>query len=98
MSKQSSLIKFTGKMDGISFYETKNGHFARRAKGPSKNRIMTDAKFQRTRENMTEFSSIALAGKLFRKPLQPVAALTDSNLRHRLSKLFRGVLKRSDGR
>lgn len=97
MSKQKSLVKFQGKMDGISFYETKGGHFARMAKGPSRQRILTDPKFKRTRENLTEFTSLALARKLFRSSVRSVSNLTDGELHLRLSTVFRGMAKRSDG-
>ena len=43
MSIQSGLIKLTGKMDGISFYKTKDGiHMARKAGGPDRHRIFND--------------------------------------------------------
>ncbi len=97
MPKQESLIKFTGKMDGISFYKNKDGHFARKANGPDKNRILTHPKFQRTRENISEFSSLSITAKIFQAAFKPVSILMDSNLRNRLVKVFRVTVKSAEG-
>jgi len=56
MSKQTSIVKFKSKMDGISFYEQGGIAVARMAKGPGKERIMKDPAYQRTRESLSEYS------------------------------------------
>lgn len=97
MSKQSSLVKFQGKMDGVSFYRKKGGHFARMANGPSKQRILTHPKMARTRENISEFGGLAVMTKSFHDTLSKVSNLTDTNLRSRTAKVFRVITKRSAG-
>lgn len=97
MSKQSGLIKFQGKMDGISFYRKKGGHFARMANGPRKERIFTDPKFARTRENISEFNGLSVMVNSFRQTLKPVSNFIDGDLRKRTVRIFRTITKRSDG-
>jgi hypothetical protein len=66
MSKQVGLIKLKGNLGDVSFYQSEGDHLARMASGPSKERIMTDQAFQRTRENNAEFGGSAKAAKAFR--------------------------------
>ena len=65
MARQSSLIKIEGTIDNLTFYKSADGHFVRSKGGVSKNRIMNDPAFVRTRENGAEFSSIVGSGKNF---------------------------------
>src|SRR6187551_2063957 len=98
MSKQSSLITFTGKMNGISFYQNRKGdHLARKAKGPSKERILTDPNFARTRENLSEFTGLALSVASFTKVFASVKNMKDGQLRTRLVKILRSIAKRNQG-
>src|SRR6187549_3853749 len=98
MSKQSSLIKFTGKMGGISFYKRKDGsHMARQAGGVTKERIMTDPKFARTRENLSEFAGLNRAVSSFTQMLNVVKNYKDGTLRGRLSRILRSIIKQSEG-
>lgn len=66
MAKYNSLIKIEGQIDGLSFYKTADGTFVRKSGGVSRSRIMNDANFARTRENMNEFSEVARCNKLMR--------------------------------
>lgn len=62
--------------------------------GVSKNRIMNDPAFVRTRENLTEFTSVATAGKLIRMALGPmVFKAKDSKLTSRLVKVLSEIKK-----
>jgi hypothetical protein len=97
MSKQSSLITFTGKMDGISFYKKNGVHLARKANGPSRSRILTDPKFVRTRENLSEFTGLALSVSSFTQVFTSVKNLKDGQLRGRLVKILRSIAKRHQG-
>jgi hypothetical protein len=98
MSKQSSLITFTGKMGGISFYKRKDGaHMARQAGGVTKERIMTDPKFARTRENLSEFAGLNRAVSSFTQMLNVVKNYKDGTLRGRLSRILRSIIKQSEG-
>jgi hypothetical protein len=97
MPKQSSLITFTGKMDGISFYKKNGQHLARKAGGPSRSRIMNDPKFARTRENLTEFSGLAVSVSSFTQMFSAVKNFKDGTLRGRLVKILRSITKLADG-
>ena len=66
MARENSILKLKGKLDGMSFYKTSEGYHVRVKGGIEKERIMNDATFERTRENMSEFGNINKAGKLIR--------------------------------
>ncbi|RYD71675.1 MAG: hypothetical protein EOP53_23260, partial [Sphingobacteriales bacterium] len=66
MARQEGIIKFKGKIGDLAFYKTKDGYQARTKGGVSAERIATDPRYQRTRENGAEFGRAAKAGKLFR--------------------------------
>jgi hypothetical protein len=94
MSKQTSLVTFTGKMGGISFFQRRNGEYAaRKSGGPKKERILTDPAFERTRENMSEFGGLAMAVGSLSRVFSPVKNLRDTGLRGRASKLFRTMMR-----
>jgi hypothetical protein len=89
MGKLNGLIKITGTFDNLTFYKTADGYFVRTKGGISKQRILTDSAFVRTRENISEFTHTAQAAKLFR---QSVGLLLhhakDSKLSSRMMQLF----------
>jgi hypothetical protein len=92
MAKQNSLVRIEGTIDNLTFYKNANGHFVRSKGGVSKNRIMNDPAFVRTRENGVEFSSIAGSGKLLRTALGSMLfSAKDSGLTSRLVKVMAQV-------
>lgn len=96
MAKLRSLIKLEGTMEDLTFYKGADGYFVRTKGGVSKNRIMNDPAFARTRENGAEFGSIAGSGKLLRTALGPmVFRAKDSKLTSRLVKVL-GQIKNLD--
>lgn len=96
MAKLKSLIKLEGTMEDLTFYKGADGYFVRAKGGVSKNRIMNDPAFARTRENGAEFGSIATSGKLLRTALGPmVFRAKDSKLTSRLVKVM-GQIKNLD--
>lgn len=96
MAKLKSLIKLEGTMEDLTFYKGADGYFVRTKGGVSKNRIMNDPAFARTRENGAEFGSIASSGKLLRTALGPmVFRAKDSKLTSRLVKVM-GQIKNLD--
>ena len=66
MGKLDGIIKIQGTLDNLTFYKSADGHIVRTKGGVSKNRIMHDPAFQRTRENGSEFGESAHAGKMLR--------------------------------
>jgi len=69
MAKQDSFIKIKGTLDGLTFYKSIDGHLVRKKGGVSRERIMTEANFVRTRENIAEFGLTAHAGRLLRSSI-----------------------------
>lgn len=96
MAKLKSLIKLEGTMEDLTFYKGTDGYLVRTKGGVSKNRIMNDPAFARTRENGAEFGSIAGSGKLLRTALGPmIFKAKDSKLTSRLVKAL-GQIKNLD--
>lgn len=96
MAKLKSLIKLEGTMEDLTFYKGSEGYLVRTKGGVSKNRIMNDPAFARTRENGNEFGSIASSGKLLRNALGPmIFKAKDSKMTSRLVKVM-GQIKNLD--
>ncbi len=67
MAKQKGPLKIVGSLEDINFYKLKKGYAVRMKGGVDKDRILNEARFVRTRENMSEFGHCATAGKYLRK-------------------------------
>lgn len=66
MGKLTGLIQFTGKFDGLSFYEMNGEIVVRKTGGFDGEKIKTNSNYIRVRENSSEFAQSAKAGKCFR--------------------------------
>jgi len=98
MSKQTGLIKLKGNIGGISFYKSSGEDLARRANGPSKERILKDPSFIRTRENNAEFGGCAGIAKAMRMALiSAIQNKSDARVSARLTKLFKEVNLKGTG-
>ena len=97
MSKQTGLIKLKGNLGGISFFQSEGKHLAKMASGPDKERILKDARFQRTRENNSEFGGSAIAAKAFRHAFAPVISMADARFSSRLTGIFKEINKKGEG-
>ena len=94
MAKLKSLLKIEGTLGGITFYKTKDGNLVREKGGVSKEKILNDPRYARTRENMQEFSSSAKACKLLRDAISPLlSSAKDSGVNARLLKIMSAILK-----
>lgn len=94
MARQKGILKVEGTIGDITFYKTQDGHLAKSKGGVSKERILTDPKFIRTRENGAEFGSAGLSGKLLRDNIRPImATAADNRVTSRLTKLMTQILK-----
>jgi len=93
MAQQESIIKLKGKIGDLTFFKTKAGYQARQVTGVSADRLATDPKFQRTRENNAEFGAGGIAAKKLRQALRPMILLTyDTKMPQRLfSRMMRVV-------
>ncbi|WP_121665499.1 hypothetical protein [Mesonia aquimarina] len=70
MARLKGIIKLEGTLDNLTFYKGEDGYLVRTKGGVSKDRIMNDPAFVRTRENGFEFGHSATAGKLLRKSVR----------------------------
>lgn len=95
MAKQAGYIKLEGTIGDLSFYKNRDGNFiARRKGGVSKKRLMTDPRFQRTRENMQEFSKAATAAKFLKNSFREIELKSNGGkLHNRLYSVAMKVVK-----
>lgn len=95
MAKQKSANKLRGTIGDITYYKSRHdGFLAREKGGVDGNRIKTDPRFARTRENGAEFGRGGAAGKLLRSALmQLIASAKDGRMTSRLTKQMITVLK-----
>ena len=90
MAKQESHIKISGSIDGLTYYNSKNGYKLRKKKTVTKEQVLTGESFERTRENNSEFTRAANAGKLLREALND--QLKPVNRSRTGTRLFAGML------
>ena len=74
MAKHNGIIPIKGTVGNMTFLDTRDGLIVRKKSNFDGNRIASDARFVRTRENMAEFSRAGNAGKVLR---QALAAIID---------------------
>jgi hypothetical protein len=92
MAKYKSLFKVEGTLGEVTFYKGADGYYVRSKGGVSKNRILNDPNFARTRENLTEFGQTARSGKLLRQSINSLLAdAKDSRVTSRLTKVLSQV-------
>ncbi len=92
MARQTGLMKYKGKLGGISHYKTQDGHLAREAGGVSGERIASDPAFVRTRENGAEFGSSAASGKTLRTAIYAMLqTASDNRVVSRLTKVMTDI-------
>lgn len=69
MGSQKGPLRIEGNVGNLSFFKTQDGHQVRMKSGPSGDKMRTDKRFARTRQNWAEFARAAGAAKLLRKSL-----------------------------
>lgn len=93
MPKQIGQVKILGTIDDRIYYKTKYGYISRAKGNLNRERILNDPCFERTRENMSEFSRAATAGCLFRKAFfLSTKVIKDGGMYLRLNKLMRRIM------
>ncbi|MGL2962778.1 hypothetical protein ACSVH2_03025 [Flavobacterium sp. RSB2_4_14] len=89
MGKLNGILKIQGTLDNLTFYKSADGHLVRTKGGVSKQRVMNDPAFVRTRENGVEFGHSASSGKMFRQAIGGmVFKAKDRKLTSRLVKVM----------
>lgn len=79
MARQKGIMKLEGTIGDITFYKSQDGYLARGKGGVDGNRIANDPKFQRTRENGSEFGNAGKAGKVLRNALRALLQNASDN-------------------
>lgn len=79
MAKQSGILRLEGTIGNITFYKSQDGFLAREKGGVDGARIASDPKFQRTRENGSEFGAAGKAGKVLRNSLRVILQNSSDN-------------------
>lgn len=89
MAIQKGFIKIEGTLGRVTFVKKKDKIVAREKSGVDGNLIKTDPRFERTRENMSEFAEITSASKLLRSAFVGISAnAADGKLHPRLTSLM----------
>jgi len=98
MAKQEGMMKFTGKMGGLVFYEQNGKFFVKTPGGASKKKILSDPNFARTRENMQEFGASAALAKSFRNGFAGVSDLfRTSTLSGKVTGIMKNINRAGEG-
>lgn len=96
MATYTSLFNVEGTLGEVTFYKNGSGNYVRRKGGVSKERIMTDPAFARTRENLLEFANITTSSKQLRNAINILLHdAKDPRVSSRLTKIF-GMVKNED--
>ena len=89
MAKYKSLFNVEGTLGEVTFYKNKDGYYIRNKGVVSKNRILNDPAFARTRENLSEFGNTAKTGKQIRQAINSLLFdAKDSKVTSRLTKVL----------
>lgn len=97
MAKNIGLIKISGKIGDLQFFQKKGQTYVGLSSSLSKERIKKDPAFKRTRENMSEFGGAASVSKAIRLKLIPIAGLIESGLHARLTSVLREMMNMGAG-
>jgi hypothetical protein len=94
MAKLLGDIKFTGKIDGLSFYELNGKIVVRKTGGFDGKKIKEDPKFAKVRQNSTEFGHCAKVGRALRLSLGGATKkLKEPYLHNKIVSLLRNAVK-----
>ncbi len=94
MARQKGIVKIEGTMDDITFFKTQDGFMVKQKSEVSKERIMTDEAFERTRENMSEFARAGKGAKLLRSSVEDILVdCKDNRVTSRLCQRMMQVIK-----
>lgn len=89
MAFQVGHIKFSGTVDGLSFYNSQFGWLIRKCGGPTTNQFKNSIAFKLARNNSNEFTLCARTAAAIRTLVYNHTGKKDPTLYHRLIKLMR---------
>ena len=98
MAKNNSFIRLEGSLDGLTFFRKNGKNFVKTQSRVSKNRIMNDPAFKRTRENMQEFAGANKGGKSFRDSFASIVrTVSDADITSRVLGIMRRMMNAGAG-
>jgi hypothetical protein len=94
MAQQKGTVQIQGTIGNLTFFKSVDGYMVKAKSAIAKDRILSDPKFLRTRENMSEFGNAGQAGKKLRTPFTGLLKMSsDLRMVSRLTALCTRVLK-----
>lgn len=94
MAELQGILKFTGKLDGLSFYKMGGKIIVRKPGGFDGEKIRKEEKYANVRKNASEFGRCSKFGGKLRRALQPFAKeLHDPILHGRMAKMLHEIMK-----
>ncbi|TNF48602.1 MAG: hypothetical protein EP305_05155, partial [Bacteroidetes bacterium] len=97
MAKNIGLIKISGKVGDLQFFQKDGKTYVGLTSSISKDRIIKDPAFKRTRENMAEFGGAAGVSKAIREYLVPLKGLFEKGLHTRMVAMIRELINAGSG-
>jgi len=86
MARQEGSLQFKGTIGNLTFYKSQDGFMVKAKSSVSADKIAKSPNYQRTRENMAEFSSAGKSASLLRKAfVNLIARAKDGRLTSRLT-------------
>lgn len=79
MAKQDGALEIKGTIGNLTFYKTQDGYLVKKKTSLSKDKIKSSSSFQRTRENMAEFTTAANAAKNLRATFKKLLKQSSDN-------------------
>src|ERR1700748_668661 len=98
MGKQKSIVKVQGSIDDMTFYQMNGISYVRKKTvGPSKEKIKTDPRYKRTKENNQEFAGAVAGAMALSQGFIEVSQMLDSNFRNRAMVVCRQMIASAPG-
>ena len=98
MARQKGIIKIQGNIGGMTFYQSNGSDLVKETNTITKDMILKNPAFQRTRENMSEFGGSATCGKALRTGLASVIRTMKGRfITGRITKLMKQVNLNGNG-
>jgi hypothetical protein len=93
MAKQKGIVQIEGTMGNLTFYKSQDGMMVKEKSAVSKERIMNDPHYRRTRENMAEFGNAAASSKMLMEAVHSfIKTASDNRVSSRLNQAMKKVL------
>ncbi|WP_411768233.1 hypothetical protein [Winogradskyella sp. A3E31] len=92
MAKNRSYIDLEGTLGGLTFYRSGGQSIVKTKSAINKDRILKEANFKRTRENMSEFGGSAKVGKSLRHGFASIVSImSDRTVTGRLTAVMKRI-------